>query len=238
MLNPSIDRAAAAARFAARGRVQLRDFLDPGLAQELNRCLEAEVPWGLTYTKPEDGSPVLLQAPELSARDPRGLESIHRDVIARAGKGFAFHYGTYMMATAYRERRDPGLKLHRVMEFLNTPAFLDLIRGITGSVEIMKANAQATRYRSGDFLTWHTDGPNPARKAAYVINLARDWQEEWGGLLQFSDRRDSAQAVDESYVPLFNSLSLFRVPAWHQVSRVSEAAPHARYAVTGWVLDA
>jgi SM-20-related protein len=238
MLNPSLDRAAAAARFTTQGRVQLRDFLEPATAQDLHRCLEAEVPWGLTYTQPQDGSPVLLQGPEFKARDPRELETIHRDVTARAGKGFAFHYSTYMMVTAYRERRDPGLGLHRVMEFLNTPTFLDLIRGITGAQEIRKANAQATRYSRGDFLTWHTDGPNRARKAAYVINLARDWREEWGGLLQFSDRQDPGQTVAESYVPVFNSLSLFRVPAWHQVSRVSEAAPHARYAVTGWVLDA
>jgi Rps23 Pro-64 3,4-dihydroxylase Tpa1-like proline 4-hydroxylase len=235
VLNPALDLAAAARHFAERGRLQLRDFLAAEFAGRLHGCLERDVPWGLTYTGSPDEAPVLLQQPELEQRSTGELGRAREFAQALSEERFAFHYGTYMMVSAYRERRDPQLLLHAMVEFLNSEEFLGAMRTVTGMNSICKANAQATRYCGGDFLTWHTDGPNPARKAAYVINLTRGWEEEWGGLLQFRD--GGVAAVAESYLPLFNSLSLFRVPAWHHVSRVSEAVPHPRYAITGWVLD-
>ncbi|MGE5625349.1 MAG: 2OG-Fe(II) oxygenase [Bacillota bacterium] len=234
MLNPALDAGAAAAAFARDGRVLIHDFLDPAAARRLHHCLDTEVPWGLTYTATLGADPMLLQANQLAAFDANGRSAIRREAGNCGLRGFAFHYGTYMMVTAYLERRDPGLALHFVVEFLNSHPFLDLMARISDMDGLVKANAQATRYHRGDFLKLHTDGPNPARKLAYVINLTRNWREEWGGLLHFTDAQGR---VLEAYYPAFNSLSLFRVPAWHFVSEVAEAADHPRYAITGWVLD-
>jgi Rps23 Pro-64 3,4-dihydroxylase Tpa1-like proline 4-hydroxylase len=64
-----------------------------------------------------------------------------------------------------------------------------------------------------------------------VINLGHDWQADWGGLLQFFD--ESGQ-VTESFVPRYNTLSLFRVPQLHAVSLVAPWAERPRFGITGW----
>lgn len=234
MLNPALDADSAAALFARDGRVLLRDVLQSGTADVLHHCLDAEVPWGLTYIPALGADPALLPAERLAELSANERSGIRQRANACAERGFAFVYGTYMMVSAYRERRDPDLALHPMLEFLNSPVFLELMARITGIGGLIKANAQATRYYRGDFLKPHTDGPNPARKVAYVLNLTRDWKAEWGGMLHFMDPQGRAL---EAYFPEFNSLSLFRVPAWHFVNRVADAATHPRYAITGWLLD-
>ena len=232
VLNPSLDLAAAARHFSEHGRVLLLEFLTAPAAEALHACLESDVPWGLTYI--EGGHPVIVQADALSRFMPGDRARIQQQADARAAQGFAFLYDTYMMVSAYRERRDPGLLLHRVVEFLNTPVFLGLINAITGIRTLAKTNAQATRYLPGNFLTYHDDEQDAAREVAYVLNLTRDWREEWGGTLHFSDVTGK---VSERYLPRFNSLALFRVPTGHFVSRVSDDAARPRYAITGWVLN-
>ena len=65
-----------------------------------------------------------------------------------------------------------------------------------------------------------------------MINLSRDWLPDWGGLLQFLDPAE--RRVVDTFVPLWNSLSLFRVPQPHVVSLVAPWAGSPRYSITGW----
>lgn len=44
---------------------------------------------------------------------------------------------------------------------------------------------------------------------------------------------DESDTVTESWVPQFNCLSLFKVPAWHCVSCVAPYATAPRLAITG-----
>jgi len=65
-----------------------------------------------------------------------------------------------------------------------------------------------------------------------VLNLTPDWRPDWGGLLQFFDKRGD---VFRAFTPRFNVLNLFRVPQPHNVSWVTPLAGAPRYAVTGWM---
>jgi Rps23 Pro-64 3,4-dihydroxylase Tpa1-like proline 4-hydroxylase len=95
------------------------------------------------------------------------------------------------------------------------------------------ADAQATLYRSGHFLTAHDDNtPGTKRLAAYVLSFTPVWRPEWGGLLEFLD--DTSQ-VETGYVPGFNTIKLFRVPMTHYVSMVAPSAMSGRYSITGWL---
>jgi Rps23 Pro-64 3,4-dihydroxylase Tpa1-like proline 4-hydroxylase len=139
------------------------------------------------------------------------------------------------MVDAFKEGRDPGLLLHTVLEFLNSPAFLAFARELTGFEQIRRVNAQATRYLPGHFLRRHNDfSSENERLVAYVINLGHDWQADWGGLLQFFDETGQ---VSESFVPRYNTLSLFRVPQLHAVSLVAPWAEQPRFGITGWFLS-
>lgn len=230
MFANDLDIAAARAALATRGRVRIDGFLDAEVATRLRECLEHEVPWTLAL---RDGSGArTIAAPEYARLDAPAREALLREVASGAREdGFRFAYDSYMMAAAYREGRDPGLLLHRMLEVLNHDDVLALYRAITGDARIRRAIAQATRYRPGHFLRQHNDEhADEGRLYAYVINLSREWQPDWGGLLQFVERGE----VVETFVPRWNSLSLFRVPAEHIVTPVQPWAGADRYAITGW----
>lgn len=92
---------------------------------------------------------------------------------------------------------------------------------------------RAPHYGPGHLLTAHDDavaGKN--RRAAFVVNLTRDWSADWGGLLMF---HQPGVAAAEALVPSFNAINLFAVPQPHSVSMVAPFAPRRRYSVTGWL---
>lgn len=232
MLNSELNLEALAREFAARQRIQIQPALDSQSADALYRCLSEQVPWTIAYTG-EAGSATLPVSglDELGDSERPNFEAA---LYAQARRGFQFLYNSYMMVTAYKEGRDPDLILHRVLEYLNSPSFIESMRRITGIAGIRKADAQATRYAPGHFLRFHDDTGQDGqrREVAYVLNLTRDWQADWGGLLHFLDEEGN---VTETFTPRFNTLALFRVPAPHFVSMVAPYANRNRYAITGWL---
>jgi len=239
MINAQLDLADARARLQRDHRLQLENFLQPAAAERLRECLEREVPWTLalrddrgartidhaTYAAMDEASRAQLLAATAAAG---------HDGEATITDGFRFAYDSYMMVTAYKEGRDPDLLLHRVLELFNTPDYLAFAAALTGDNRIRRVNAQATRYRPGHFLRYHTDEEHSeGRLYAYVLNLSRGWRADWGGLLQFIAPDGEIQAT---YLPRWNTLSLFAVPAGHAVSLVAPWAQRDRLAITGWFL--
>lgn len=230
MLNPDLDLPTLRDEFRRARRIQIQGALRPEVAERLHQCLEREVPWGVAYIDGDQST--LLTADKIAGFTPTDWADLDVKVQARPADRFQFIYNSYMMISAYKERRDPGLLLHNLVEFINAPPFLGLMRTVTGLPHIMRADAQATRYLRGHFLRKHNDQvTNQFREVAYVLNLTKDWQADWGGLLQFVDETGR---VTDTLLPIFNSLTLFQVPMWHQVSQVLPHAPHGRYAITGW----
>lgn len=233
MLNPSLDIPALATEFRRKNRVQIRNALVPEVAGRLYRCLKDEVPWGVAYVDAAGKSQIITGDRVVNfTRDD--WAALNRTVQGTDPGKFQFFYNSYMMLTAYLEKRDPQLVLNAVVEFLNSPAFLGLVKEVTGIHDVVRADAQATRYIPGSFLRKHNDmNQEDTRRVAYVFNFTQDWQADWGGLLQFLDEE---RQVTETYPPLFNSLTLFKVPMWHNVSYVVPSAPRGRYAITGWAM--
>jgi SM-20-related protein len=232
MINTTLDLARWRAALARDGRTQVEDYLQPDAAEALHACLARDVPWTLAY---RDGAePKVLEHAAWAALDAAGRRAVYERCYALAEHDYAFAYESYMMVRAYKEGRDPGLLLHRVLEFFNTPEYLAFARALTDNRDLRRVNAQATRYRAGQFLKQHNDyEAEEGRQLAYVLNLTREWQPDWGGLLQFIDDRGR---VVETLMPRFNTLSIFRVPAHHCVTLVAPWARGDRYAITGWFL--
>lgn len=230
MINPGLDLAELAAEFAAQGLCQIRQALRPEIADLLHNCLAHRVPWSLAFR--DQSGPRKLWSEELTAMTADSRKALEEEIYAIAREQFQFRYDSFMMVTAYKEKRHPELVLHRVIEQINSAPWLEAFRRITGFPNIRRADAQATRYVSGHFLRRHNDmNEDDGRLCAYVINLSRDWQADWGGLLQILD--DRGQVV-KTLMPNFNTISLFRVPMEHCVSPVAPYANGARYAITGW----
>ena len=230
MISNELDIEPFRARLRAHGRVQVPGFLQDEAALRLHGCLRDEVPWESAQRTDAD----LAQGQARSAV-PGSTEdmALLEAAIGRARDGFEFYFDRYRMIDARRDGLDPELVLHAVVDFLNSPPFLDFARQLTGDPAIRMVSAAAMRYRPGHFLRVHNDSISSEDRAfAYVINLSRDWLPDWGGLLQFLDPAE--RRVVDTFTPLWNSLSLFRVPQPHVVSQVAPWAGAPRYSITGW----
>jgi len=227
-LAAGLDTRSAAARFSQAGRARIANVLAPAAAERLHACLVRETPWRLVYN---DGARNVVLDPQPS--DPAAQREIMQAALLRARDRFQYLYDSYPMVTAYLNRQDPGLFLHHVLEWLNTPPVLQILRDVTGIDGIQKADAQATLYRPGHFLMRHDDTGEGSehRLVAYVLNMTRNWRADWGGLLHFLDARGE---IAETWPPAFNVLALFRVPVPHCVSYVAPFATEPRLAITGW----
>ena len=233
-INPALDRAALAAQFRSTGRLQVRDVLTPPSAATVQAILRDDTPWGLAWQAGAFPPAELIRAEQLAQ-----LSDADRRALATRAAGdreYGFAYYSYPLVTAYLERWQPGSDQDRLLEELNGPPMLGLMRELTGIAGIVKMDGQATLYAPGHFLRPHNDEERErGRRVAYVLNLTiGDWRPEWGGYLNFLD--DDGD-IEKAFRPRFNSLNLFSVPQWHHVGEVSSSAPFARYAITGWARD-
>lgn len=233
-LNPEFCPDYAAQQFAAKGFTQLRDLLAPDTAQRLLRCLTQETPWGIAWY--ENGPRTLDAAGVRSLKPQEGLalsQAIHNRA---ATPEYQYLYQCYPILDAYLAGKDPGLYLHRWLEFVNSEPMLELVRQVTGLPNLCKADAQATLYARQQFLCLHTDDfKEEAWRVAYVLNMTPHWHENFGGYLLFYDE---AGDITGGLMPRFNCLNLLAVPQRHAVSYVPPFAPNARFALTGWFRDA
>ncbi len=226
-----LDAAALAPVFARLGRMHLPGILPPAAAQAVHASLRSgDLPWRRHL---HAGASVSIPLAEFEARDGGWRAEVDAAVRREAAAGFVYRFDSFPVSDELEAGRRRGLAVEAVYDAFNTPAFLRWMRRLTGEPRIAYCDAQATRYRCGDFLTRHDDdveGKN--RLFAYVLNLTPGWRADWGGLLLFIDGDGH---VAEGYTPAFNALNLFRVPQAHLVSEVASFSPEQRLAVTGWV---
>ncbi|WFL76072.1 2OG-Fe(II) oxygenase family protein [Altererythrobacter arenosus] len=229
-LNPANDPTLLSADYALRKRGQVKDFFDPQTAEEIHRRL-MEVDWWLTYN---EGSEVQQWPPQdLRNLQPQQAAEIQREVYRGAQSGYQFLYNYYPLFAAYFSPKIPPMSLFPVYEFINSEPFLEFARTLTGLENIRWADGQATLYRATHFLKVHTDEVKAEQRlAAYVLNFTRDWDTDWGGLLQFWDRKGD---IEQAFRPAFNALNIFTVPQPHSVSAVTPYAPGLRLSITGWL---
>ena len=235
-LNPALDREAAAQAFARDGRVQIRDFLQPGAAATIRNILARETPWGLAWRAGEDG-PHGLRQQEVAAKPAAERQALWGRISAAAGaRDYAFLYGQYAMLNAYLEGWKEHQGLDLLVEHINSEVLLELVRAVTGIPELRKGDAQATLYGPNNFLAMHDDSHvAEGWRIAYVMNFCSDdWRPDWGGYLNFYDEEGDVVA---GFRPRFNALNMFRVPQRHNVTYVPPFAPIGRFAITGWFRD-
>lgn len=235
-LNPELDRQRLAERFDRDGRVQVRDVLTTETATTIRRILQHETPWGFAY-KVEGSDPVRMRREEAARTSAQNRQNIANAVqqTAAAG-GYAVRFNQYPILTAYQERWVPDGPHDLLIEHINAEPMMALVRELTGIDSLVKADAQATLFGPGDFLSIHNDSHMAEGwRVAYVLNFAPpEWTPDWGGYLNFFDEDGD---IVTGWRPRFNALNLFAVPQRHHVSYVPPFAPMGRLAITGWFRD-
>jgi len=232
-LHPSLDTQAIAAVFARHGRVHIPGIFPADVAERIHRALAEETPWSRvvsgTNRHHDFGAGVWEAIPADKRRE------IEQAVLQMGRTGFAYFYENFPITDLHAAGQNLDSYLMQVYEFLNSDEFLAFARRVVGAPQVAFADAQATCYRPGDFLTQHDDlVAEKKRRAAYVFSFTRPWRVDWGGQLQFLDADGH---LAEGYTPAFNALNLLRVPQPHSVSYVTPLASGARYSITGWLRE-
>jgi hypothetical protein len=226
-LNPALDADRLAAGFGRDRRVHIADFLVREDAQALYRHLESDPAWRVVIRHGD-------RRYEFARADftEKQRDSLNRMVHRANPGGIHYCFESIDVPNGERERAADPTMLNRFAEFLSSPPVMSLMKKITGLGDVTFADAQATAYGPGDFLSLHNDDERvEKRRAAYSFNLCPSWNVDWGGLLLFLGADGH---VDRAYTPAFNALNLFAVPQRHSVSLVAPFAEARRYSVSGW----
>jgi len=219
-----------AERYSIDGRVQIRDALDATSARRIYDCLVEHRQWNLVYRL--GGNHVAGSANAIAHWPPATRRKLEKGIHAEARQGFQYFFASVPIYDIVHGNLLPGHLFTEILNLLNSTEMLTAVRRIIGDDSVAFADAQATRFESGHFLTSHNDaveGKN--RRAAYVLNLTPSWHPDWGGALQFFGEDGNLEA---GWLPRFNVLNIFRVPSRHSVGIVAPFAGAPRYAITGW----
>lgn len=227
-LNPDIDVPALATQFTQHGHVQVKHFLTQDCAEALHLLLRERGDWLQVLNS--NGKVFELSREARAQMTETARADLDNAIYAQARSGFQYRYESIRVPDSAEARAASDDPLARFAEWMSSGPARDLLRRIVGVEAIQFADAQATAYAPGDFLTGHDDAvAGKKRHAAYVMNLTPVWRTEWGGLLLFHEPEV------HGFAPAFNTLNMFRVPQMHSVSEVTRAAAYRRYSITGWL---
>lgn len=231
-----LDPARLAGAFARHGRLHIPGILRPADAQAVGAALAQAVPWHRSLTAAGKSYDIAVDVLEAMPDDRRAGMVAAMEAAAR--EGFQYQFDAWRLSDLMEaDQRTGGAlgPLEGLYDLINSPAFLDFIRAVTGEPRVAFCDAQATRFRPGDFLNAHDDDvAGKKRLFAYVMNFTPRWRTDWGGLLAF---HDADGHVSEAYAPTFNALNIFRVPQLHSVTQVASFAGGPRLSVTGWIRE-
>ena len=233
MFRPHVDYGPYRAQLQAQSRVLIPDILDDAYAAQFHDALAAETGWELAWQS--GAEPKLLAAEEYAAMDAAQRSAFIAQCATASACGYGYAFDSFSLVDRLDDAALRDHLLRRLVGVFHYAPVLAFIRELTGDARIARVSVQATRYLPGHFLRRHNDTgyAGQRRRFAFVFNLGRGWQADWGGLLQFLDADDR---VVDTFVPRYNSLSLFEVPQYHCVSQVAPWAQAARYALTGWFI--
>jgi hypothetical protein len=232
-LDPRLDAAAIKPLFQKFGRLHIPDVLPRADAARVHAAM-SHAPWTRTFLVSGKGYRVALD--DFAKSPPEVRDQVEAAIAEGARTGFMFDFDNWAVSDDLEAGRRRGGEVEAIeaaYDLMNSQPCLDFLRKITGEPRIAYVDAQASRYRAGQFLTAHDDeieGKN--RLFAYVLNLTPAWRVEWGGLLLF---HDADGHVSEGYAPKFNALNIFKVPQWHSVSQVASYVTEPRLSITGWI---
>ncbi|MCH7806445.1 MAG: hypothetical protein IH995_04800 [Proteobacteria bacterium] len=228
-LNKNLDPKQLAKAYQEKERLQIPDFLEASEAGRLFEALTLKTPWQITYN---DGQKAIwLDVKELETKIGRRIREMTNLIFGNAAKG-DFQYIRY--ARLLKENQTGMRPLDPVLveayDFLNGKEMRGFIKAVTGK-SIKKTDAEAHWYKNDNFQTRGTGAEmGNKRDIGFSLTLARNWSADWGGNTYFYDQDGN---VGEVFVPQFNTLEIFEIPASYSISMVTHYAGDFRVSITG-----
>ncbi|HLU06978.1 MAG TPA: 2OG-Fe(II) oxygenase family protein [Woeseiaceae bacterium] len=230
MLNPTLNRNALADEFRRDQRIRIRNVLLPEVAERVREICAEKLAFDYVYFL--DDAIRLSSEQEMASLDAARKAQISQALMQNATRGVGYLYCSFLMNESRSSMREDQRLLYDFYKYLSSPEMLGFISEVSGRRDLLRADAQYTRYSAGQYLTRHRDDvQGQERRLAYVFGFTKRWHPDWGGLLQFYSDDGTPR---DAWVPEFNCLSLFDTRHVHSVSYVTPFAGEARLSMTGW----
>jgi Rps23 Pro-64 3,4-dihydroxylase Tpa1-like proline 4-hydroxylase len=224
LLNPSLKISQLAQDWQQDNRLRITNALQPDMAVTLAQTLQQMIEYNVIMAP--GGEFKKISQGELMQMSQEDRSALLRGVLKDATNGHGYLYHGHHLDQTTNDT------LKTFLDQLNAPETINTIRQITGMDDIMYADAQATEYRPGHYLTRHLDQfEGEQRRVAFVFSLTPTWHPDWGGLLQFYEQDGTPR---DAWSPGMNLLALFDVKHIHAVTYVAPFAAGPRYSITGW----
>ena len=210
--------------FLDKSRIKITSFLTPEFLQVLSKHIITEKKWklatGIDANKYEkDVTPQNEKANALQIKN-----------VANAFGQDRFSYIFYRGFSG----KNMSICEFTIRKVLGSPEFIEFLNSITGLGLTQLTTLFLSKYKSGNFLSPHSDKGNG--RLAFVLNLSMGWKPQYGGNLHFMN--EDRTEIIETVVPEYNSFYVFYVPEGngipHFVGHVVPGVKLLRYAVTGW----
>lgn len=224
LVNEILNLEQLTSEFSQNGIVRIENFLQPKSSDLLSAYLQDSVAFDNAFFLKNSNRQASDQEIAVLPDDKR--RQLYQAIYQDAAKGSGFLYGRNKITD------QSPTQLSDILALMNSDMMLDLMKQITAKTELTNADAQATRFRIGDFLTRHIDDvPGDTRQIAYVLGLSPFWHPDWGGLLQFFEKNGTPT---KAWSPVYNSLTFFDVTKVHSVTSIAPFSDKNRYSITGW----
>ncbi|PCH95580.1 MAG: hypothetical protein COB83_08230 [Gammaproteobacteria bacterium] len=214
-------------QYQKQGFVKVSNALSESTLSTIHEFIDKQAQWNLAlnhHGKHQDFNN--LEVAKWSEDKKQQFEDV---IFAQASDGFQYLYEAIPIYDIFTQNLLADHFFNDIVRFLNTEATLDFFREILAAPQITFMDAQLTRFGAGHFLNTHND---KNRVAAMVINLTKQWRPDWGGALHLLD---DEQQIEQSFLPSFNEINIFKIPRDHYVGYVSPFATGKRLAITCWL---
>jgi len=212
-------------QFLQKQKLKINNFMTQVFAEKLFQHIYLEKNWTLAtgIDKMKYEKKIIPQYEKANALQIKNVNS-----------SFGNDNFTYIFNRAMNNNINMSYFEFTLRQVLNSKDFIDKLNEITDLGLTRLTTLFLSKYKSGNFLSPHSDNGNG--RLAFVIYLTKFWKPQYGGILHFmsDDRKD----IIESFVPTFNSFVIFNVPKEegipHFISHVSPNVKYSRFAITGW----
>ena len=163
-LNPSLDAEQLAQAFRGEGRLHIPDFL---VAEDAERVLCRIDRQQRLDPVDEPGRPAVPDRPRPAGGfDRRETSEGRRSGLCSGPERVPFRYESIKAPLTNSERAAKPCALNAFARFLSSEETLSFLAQVTGATGIGFADAQATGYGPGHFLTAHDDDAHDQDRAS------------------------------------------------------------------------
>lgn len=209
--------------FQEKKKVNIPNILEENIAKQFFKYAVLEKNWNLSTG---------IDAVKYQKKVSKQFEKANAQQIKKVNDKFSKDHFTYIFHRSLNNQK-PSYIEFSMINMLGSPEFIDYLNQIT-QLNITQLNTLfLSKYKSGHFLSPHSDKGNG--RLAFILNLTMGWKPQYGGLLHFLNK-DKTEIID-TFTPQFNQLTLFEVPEEgipHYVSHVVPGIKKERFAITGW----